>query len=41
MELKNISQIEQAARSGRPEFFRLGFELLFIVLMVLFAGMQV
>lgn len=40
MELKNISQIEQAANSGRPEFFRLGFALLFIVLIMLFTGMQ-
>ena len=40
MELKNISQIEQAANSGRPEFFRLGFALVFIVLIMLFTGMQ-
>jgi len=40
MELKNISQIEQAAHSGRPEFFRLGFALVFIVLIMLFTGMQ-
>ena len=40
MELKNISQIEQATNSGRPEFFRLGFALVFIVLIMLFTGMQ-
>ena len=40
MELKNLSQIEQAANSGRREFFRLGFALLFIVMIMLFVGMQ-
>ncbi|MGD2117028.1 MAG: inorganic phosphate transporter [Chromatiales bacterium] len=38
MELKNISQIEQAARSGQGEHFRLGFGFLFIVAIMLFAG---
>ncbi|NNJ91073.1 MAG: inorganic phosphate transporter [Gammaproteobacteria bacterium] len=41
MKLKNISQIEQAASLARPEFFRLGFALLFIILIIFFAGMQI
>ncbi|MBT8439370.1 MAG: inorganic phosphate transporter, partial [Gammaproteobacteria bacterium] len=41
MKLKNISQIEQAASPARPEFFRLGFALLFIILIIFFAGMQI
>ena len=40
MELQNISQIEQATRFGRPELFRLGTALLFIVLIMFFAGMN-
>ena len=40
MELKNISQLEKAAAFGRPELFRLGFALMFIVGIMLFAGMQ-
>lgn len=32
MELKNISQIEQATRFGRPEMFRFGVALLFVIL---------
>ncbi len=40
MELKNLSQIENAADFGRPEMFRLGFALMFIVGIMLFAGVQ-
>ncbi len=40
MELKNFNQIENAAGSGRPEFFRLGFALLFLVGIMLFTGIN-
>jgi len=40
MELKNINQIENAANFGRPEFFRLGFALLFIVGIMMFTGIN-
>ena len=40
MELKNISQIEQATEKGRPELFRIGFALIFIVGIMLFVGMK-
>ena len=40
MELKNINQIENATRFGRPELFRLGMALLFIVGIMMFAGMR-
>ncbi|KHF25132.1 inorganic phosphate transporter [Solemya velum gill symbiont] len=38
MELQNLSQIEKATRFGRPELFRLGVALLFIVGIMLFSG---
>ncbi|OOZ41799.1 inorganic phosphate transporter [Solemya elarraichensis gill symbiont] len=40
MELQNLSQIEKAARFGRPELFRLGVALLFIVGIMLFSGLN-
>ncbi len=40
MELKNINQIETAAQSGRPELFRLGVGLMFIILIMMFTGYQ-
>jgi PiT family inorganic phosphate transporter len=40
MELKNISQIEQATRFGRPETFRFGGALLFVIGIMLAAGMS-
>ncbi|GAB6044148.1 inorganic phosphate transporter [Endothiovibrio diazotrophicus] len=40
MELKNLNQIENATHFGRPELFRLGTALLFIVAILLFAGMR-
>ncbi|AGA92065.1 phosphate/sulfate permease [Thioflavicoccus mobilis 8321] len=40
MELKNISQIEQATRFGQPEMFRFGVALLFVILIMLAAGMS-
>ncbi len=40
MELKNLSQIEQAANFGRPEMFRLGFALMFVVGIMLFVGIN-
>ncbi len=40
MELKNITQIEQAARFSRFELFRLGSALVFIVGIMLYAGMS-
>ncbi len=40
MELKNIDQIESAASHGRPELFRLGIGLLFIVGIMMYAGMR-
>lgn len=38
MELKNINQIETAAQSGRPELFRLGIGLMFIILIMMYTG---
>ena len=40
MELQNINQIEKAAAFGASELFRLGFALVFIVCIMLFAGIQ-
>lgn len=40
MELKNISQIEKATAFGRLELLKFGFALMFIVGIMLFAGMQ-
>jgi len=40
MELQNLSQIEKATRFGRPELFRLGTGLLFMVAILLVAGMS-
>ena len=40
MELQNINQIEKAAAFGASELFRLGFALVFIVCIMLFAGVQ-
>ncbi len=40
MELKNIDQIENAASHGRPELFRLGIGLLFILGIMMYAGMR-
>ena len=41
MELHNLSQIEQATRPGRPEMFRFGVALLFMVGIMLFAAVTV
>jgi len=41
MELQNISQIENATRFGRPEMFRFGVALFFIILIMLIAGMNI
>jgi PiT family inorganic phosphate transporter len=38
MELNTIESIEQASRFGRREMFRLGFALLFIVGVTLYAS---
>lgn len=40
MELKNISEIERATKSGRSELFRLGTAIIFIVGIMLFLEMQ-
>ena len=40
MELKNLSEIERATRFGRPEMFRFGVALTFIILIMLAAGMS-
>ncbi len=40
MELKNINQIESAAHHGRPELFRLGIGLLFIIIIMMYAGLR-
>ncbi|MDJ0740878.1 MAG: inorganic phosphate transporter [Gammaproteobacteria bacterium] len=40
MELQNIAQIEYATRFGRPEMFRFGAALTFIILIMLVAGMS-
>jgi PiT family inorganic phosphate transporter len=41
MELQNLSQIENATRPGRPEMFRFGVALLFIIVIMLVAGINV
>ncbi len=41
MELQNISQIEKATRFGRPEMFRFGTALFFIILIMLIAGINI
>ena len=41
MELHNLSQIEKATRRGRPEMFRFGVALVFIIAIMLVAGMSV
>jgi PiT family inorganic phosphate transporter len=41
MELQNISQIEQATRFGRPEMFRFGVALMFVILIMLIAAMNI
>ncbi|MCB1790279.1 MAG: inorganic phosphate transporter [Gammaproteobacteria bacterium] len=41
MELKNISQIEHATRFGRPEMFRFGVALFFVIAIMLVAGMSI
>ena len=38
MELKNISQIEQATRFGRPEMFRFGVALTFVIIIMLWSS---
>ncbi|EGV51265.1 inorganic phosphate transporter [Candidatus Endoriftia persephone] len=38
MELRNINQIENATQPGRPELFRLGTALVFIVAVMLYSG---
>ena len=38
MELKNISQIEQATRFGRPEMFRFGVALTFVIAIMLWSS---
>ncbi|MFC1774580.1 inorganic phosphate transporter, partial [Pseudomonadota bacterium] len=40
MELKNLNQIETATQANRPELFRVGMALLFIVGIMLFALMR-
>jgi len=41
VELENVMQIERATRFGRSELFRLGSALLFVVVVMLYAGMTV
>jgi len=41
MELQNLSQIEKATHFGRPEMFRFGVALLFVILIMLLAGMSI
>ena len=41
MELENVTQFERATRFGRSELFRLGTALLFIVVIMLYAGMSI
>jgi len=41
MELKNISQIEDATQFGRPEMFRFGVALTFVIAIMLFASMTI
>ncbi|MCB1801794.1 MAG: inorganic phosphate transporter [Gammaproteobacteria bacterium] len=41
MELQNLSQIEHATRFGRPEMFRFGVALFFIIGIMLVAGMSI
>jgi PiT family inorganic phosphate transporter len=40
MELQNLSQIERATRFGRPEMFRFGVALFFVILIMLVAGIN-
>lgn len=40
MELKDINQIEAATRFGRPELFRIGVVMLFVVGIILYTGMS-
>jgi PiT family inorganic phosphate transporter len=41
MELESINQIERATKFGRSETFRLGIGLLFIVVIMLYAGIHI
>ena len=41
MELKDINSIEEATRFGRRELFRLGVSLIFIIVIIFFANIQV
>ena len=41
MELQNFNQIEHATRFGRPEMFRFGVALLFVIAIMLVAGMTI
>jgi PiT family inorganic phosphate transporter len=41
MELQNLSEIERATRFGRPEMFRFGVALTFIIGIMLIAGMSI
>ncbi|MCB1819519.1 MAG: inorganic phosphate transporter, partial [Gammaproteobacteria bacterium] len=41
MELQNLNQIEHATRFGRPEMFRFGVALLFVIAIMLVAGMTI
>lgn len=41
MELENVAQLERATRFGRSELFRIGTALLFIVIIMLYAGMSI
>ena len=41
MELENVSQLERATRFGRSELFRFGTALLFIVVIMLYAGTSI
>lgn len=38
MDIKNISQIEQATRIGRPEMFRFGMALTFVIMIMLWTS---
>jgi len=40
MDLKNLNNIEIAAQTGRSELFRLGIGLLFLMIIMLFAGIN-
>jgi len=41
VEFENVMQLERATRFGRSELFRLGTALLFIVIIMLYAGMSI